>query len=159
MVKVIGRSIWNKTIFAMCDCHTELIQFTKLDTKENKYDILYYGNSCTAPENYHNIGFTFTEDTFYDFIDTLHSIVLSPDDNIFSIYYDEEHANHNGEIGAPKLEVSRVQNDWTNIRRISKFDNRREECIWEILLDEDSIKALMEELEGWVDEEEVIVND
>ena len=28
-LKVIGRSIWDKTVFVMCDCHAELIQFTK----------------------------------------------------------------------------------------------------------------------------------
>ena len=158
-MKIVGRSIWDKTIFAMCDCHAELIQFTKLDSKENKYDVLYYGNNCTAPESYYNVGFTFTEDTFYDFVDTLRSIVLSPDGNISSVYCDEEHANHDGEIGAPRLEIFHERDDWTTIRRISKFGGRREECIWEILLDDDSTKALLEELEGWVDEEEVIVND
>ena len=159
-MKIIGRSIWDKTVFAMCDCHAELIQFTKLDSKENKYDILYYGNNCTAPENYCNVGFTFTEDTFYDFVDTLLSIVLSPDDSISSVYYDEENAGSCYEIGIPKLEIFHERDDWTTIRRISKFDSKRgEECIWEILLDDDSTKALMEELEGWIDEEEVIIND
>lgn len=158
IVKIIGKSIWNKTIFVMCDCHAEFIQFTELNAKENNYDIFYYGNNCTAPEDYYNIGFTFTENTFHDFVDTLRSIILSPNNNISSIYYDKENTNYSGEIGAPKLEVFHKRDDWTTIRRSSKFEGRGEECIWEILLDEDSTKALLEELEGWIDEEAIINN-
>lgn len=42
-MKVIGRSIWDKTVFVMCDCHAELIQFTKTKDATCEFDILYYG--------------------------------------------------------------------------------------------------------------------
>lgn len=156
-MKVVGRSIWDKTVFVMCDCHNELIQFTKMKDATCEFNILYYGDNKTPIDE--GYGFSFTHASFEDFVDTLRSIVLSPDSNISSVFFDKENMDENVENGYPKLELFREAEDWVTIRRLGHLKKSKDDIVWEILLDEDSAKQLLDELETWLDDEEEDDND
>lgn len=153
-MKVIGRSIWDKTVFVMCDCHAELIQFTKLKDATCEFDILYYGDNKTTIEEEYSYGFSFTRASFEDFVDTLRSIVLSPDSNILSVFIDKENMDNNVETGYPELELYHEEDDWVIIRRLRHFRKSEDDVVWEIFLDDDSAEQLLNELETWLDDEE-----
>lgn len=157
-MKVIGRSIWDKTVFVMCDCHAELIQFTKMKDATCEFNILYYGDNKTTIEEEYSYGFSFTRASFEDFVDTLRGIVLSPDSDISSVFFDKENMDEDVENGYPKLELFHLFpeiNDCVTIRRLGHFKKSKDDVVWEILLDEDSAKQLLDELETWLDDEEV----
>ena len=153
-MKVIGRSIWDKTVFVMCDCHAELIQFTKMKDATCEFDILYYGDNKTTIKGEYGYGFSFTRSSFEDFVDTLRSIVLSPDSNISSVFFDKENMNEDVENSYPELELFHEVDDWVTIRRLGHFKKSKDEIVWEILLDDDSAEQLLNELETWLDDEE-----
>lgn len=151
-MKVIGRNIWDKTVLVMCDCHNELIQFTKLKDATCEFNILYYGDNKTPIDE--GYGFSFTHASFEDFVDTLRSIVLSPDSNISSVFFDKENTNKDVENSYPELELFHEAEDWVVIRRIRHFRKSKDEVVWEIFLDDDSAEQLLNELETWLDDEE-----
>lgn len=152
-MKVIGRSIWDKTVFVMCDCHDELIQFTKLKDATCEFDILYYGDNKTTINEEYSYGFSFTRASFEDFVDTLRSIVLSPDSNILFVFIDKENMDNNLFPYYPELELYRDADDWVTIRRLGHFRESKDDVVWEILLDDDSAEQLLNELETWLDDE------
>lgn len=152
-MKVIGRSIWDKTVFVMCDCRNELIQFTKSKDVTCEFDILYYGDNKTTINEEYGYGFSFTRASFEDFVDTLRSIVLSPDSNILSVFIDKENMDNNVETDYPELELYHDADDWVTIRRLGHFRESKDDVIWEILLDDDSAEQLLNELETWLDDE------
>lgn len=151
-MKVVGRSIWDKTVFVMCDCHNELIQFTKMKDATCEFNILYYGDNKTPIDE--GYGFSFTHASFEDFVDTLRSIVLSPDNNISSVFFDKENMNKDVENSYPELELFHEADDWVTIRRLRHSRKSKDEVVWEIFLDDDSAEQLLDELETWLDDEE-----
>ena len=122
-MKVVGRSIWDKTVFVMCDCHAELIQFTKTKDATCEFDILYYGDNKTTIKGEYGYG-------------------------------DKENMNEDVETSYPELELFHEVDDWVTIRRLGHFKKSKDDVVWEILLDDDSAKQLLNELETWLDNEE-----
>ena len=61
--------------------------------------------------------------------------------------------NEDIENSYPELELFHEVDDWVTIRRLGHFKKSKDETVWEILLDDDSAKQLLNELESWIDEE------
>ena len=144
-MKLIGRGIWYKSVFVMCDCHTEMIQLYQLEKDEDEFVFSYFGDSYISPKKDGCFEFVMDREQFLDFVDFVNRVATSPEERMETSYQEK---NDNNEATTPILKLYTDEYDCLTIERVD-IDDNKESVLWEIIIDADRVKEFAEELNSW----------
>ena len=144
-MKLIGRGIWYKSVFVMCDCHTEMIQLYQLEKDDDEFVFSYFGDNYISPKIAGHFEFVMDRGQFLDFVDFVNRAATSPEELIETTYSEK---NNDDEEITPVLRLYADEYDCLTIERID-IANNKESVLWEIIVDSDRTKELAEELNSW----------
>ena len=138
--KLICRKIWTNNIYVVCDCGQEIVEIAK-DTRE--FFLQYHGWYNKKRDKLVNFTFYDKRD-FVKFLNQMDRYVEGEFMDLPETYYD-------------KIKTKRKvygtllvgYDPWGFC--ICKYPNKRiRHCTWEIVLQRDQVKELVEELRSWL---------
>ena len=141
MQKLIGKHVFEQSLFAQCECGQEIIEFGNND---GEYFICYHSYYDRKLDKYSDFTF-FNKGAFADLVNKVRDFVGNAPNNVPLILVDKYLSYKNKLPGALIVDYD----DYcVNIRKYARYDKRKE-CTWEILFKKEEAEQIVNELENW----------
>lgn len=139
-MKIIGKEVWEQSLFVQCECTEEIIEFCNDD--EGEYFIRLHGYYDRKKDRYSD--FTFWHkgqfSVFVSFLrDFINGIPSAP-----KRLYDKYFSYKNKKPGILHLEYAE---DFFSIRKYA--NDKAKKCTWEVILRNEQAIEVYNELECW----------
>ena len=141
MQKLIGRNMFEQSLFVQCDCGEEIVEFCEDD---GEYFLRYHSWYDRRIERYSDFTFS-NKSALAEFVDKIRDFIRGILENTSPITLLDKYSYKNKLPGALVVDYTDC---YVSIRRYARY-NKLNKCTWEILLKKEEAQQLVNELDNW----------